>query len=923
MKIVFSATAPVSLGAVSFWQLGGNVRTKSRPNSKTSAASKQEEKGTMYRKTTKYRFWLTAIAVLVFPNGLLDAQPGVGASARDLNPDGLRSGRTAGVAIDPRDPRRAYTVTQGGVFGSTDGGVTWAGNVNPDGTPGPFGNNLGNGLTNFIAIAPDPFNSGNVLLLVGDDNRTDAAKPKDGIWRSTDYGRTFFPVVTHPCPSPMRFLDGHIRFSKDRPGLVVASSVCGLAIISPDSGATWSFIEAPKTTGPRLIDGLDLFPAGGNFFGTPSTSDIVGFCRQFPDKSHREVGFYDVATAAWRFFDAPPAIWGGGDCSFAFDPRSSVHFFIAAATDRAHLFEGAWIGYDVVWNELNAPSDNNGRPVVVQVHTVRNTIRVYYHNTTTFYYADCGDLKASLFTCPASAGSWFKLNHQFSDSTEIAFDPSVPQSLACPMLLSGDGGNERSWDCGETWSFVSGIHTLLVDDAAFTGTGATRRIIMANFDTGYAIRDGTGAWGFVGADGWAADAIRTVPDEFVVSGGDDSPSASVVDLPFKERFKVPAPPKPWLGTGLGAHFAPRYYDAHELVIATISTKPDALQLWSLDTTAAFPAWTILSGALRPQAGTFAGVPNVGDLAVGGRLNGGGRNSRAFYVIAPSSMGNRLSCLSDGGLNVADATGLTNPIRVWASEGDSSWAYVYNYDDDPAKRGVYVTSPPKGRCAFVRDEVASDLLTRGTEFKGYDDPDGESNPTNPAIVPTTVPMFGVGFDPKRPQRAAIATAHNGILVTQDHGASWSVSHAFPEPNTHAVSIYFDDSGFPSTIEEAIVAGCGRGVWAIRFGAGGAHYIGTVGPGPAGDFTAKIQLVDETGAPVPGAKAYFTLQRVSSEIQYQPIEFQAATDANGIATIEQKAPLPPGAYTLTARFDRGAAFAEVWAGQQFTVNNQSNQ
>lgn len=886
----------------------------------------------------------------MFISGFVYAQPEPGYTARDLNPDAMKSGRTAGVVIDPHDLRLAYTISQGGVFGSTDGGMTWYGNFNPDGTPGPYGNGLGNGLTNFNTVAVDPFNSNNILAMVDDDNRADPATRTDGIWRSSDRGRTFHVVAPHPCPDPIRFLTGHIRFSNDRLGLVVASSVCGLGI-SFDAGATWRFFE-PGPSGSHLIDGLDLFPAGGNFFGFPSTSDIAGFCYASKDGSNLSAGFYDIATGTFGAFLVPAVIRTDNlGCSLAFDPRTPVHFFIAGTgsdgTREKGVFEGLISGFEAFWNDLNAPSIGaghpgagapNGRPPVIQVRRNGNSIRIYYHDTTTFRYEDCSSLPP--FSCPVGppfdpahpeyelcppdgrdnpAGPWHCLNTQFSDSTEIAFgfnllNPTTP----CPALLSGDGGNERSTDCGASWSFVSGIHTLLVDDAAFTGIGDSRRIILANFDTGFAIHDRTGAWSFVGSDGWVADAIRTESDEFVVSGGPEA--AAVIDLPYHgvNRFIVPPLPKPWLGTGLGGHFAPRYYADHQLVIATLSSSPeelpmDQLQLWTLDTTV-FPKWRSMGAPIGPQAGSFT-AGNAGDLAVGGRLNTDMAN-KIFYVITPSSAGRALYCLGDRD-RVDYATGLTNPLRVWASEADPSWAYVYNYDSDPAKRGVYVTSSGKRRCAFVRDDLASDLLTRGTEFKGVDDQE-ETNPVNGF----SAPMTAVGFDPKRRQRAAIGTTHNGILVTQDQGASWSVSHAFPEPNSRPVSIYFDDSGYPSTIEETLVAASGRGVWAVHFGAGAAHYIGVVGVRPAGDLTARIQLLDEAGVPVAHAAAYFTVRSLSPVSQVRPIEIQGAANANGIVDLNQKVALPPGQYVITARFDRGPRFAAVWAAKTFAIKKNED-
>ena len=866
--------------------------------------------------------------------------PEPGYSARDLSPDGLQSGRTNGTVFDPFDSSRAITVSAGGLFGSTDGGKTWSGNFNEDGTPGPFGQGLEDGLTLFGTVAFDPFVRDHLLLLVEDDNRADPAKRRDGIWGSNDGGRSFVPLAPNPCGAlgPVRFVNAHIRFSQDQNGLVVSSSNCGVGI-STDHGVTWSFIapDGDPTTA-HWVEGIDLYPAGGTLFGFLNTSDIIGFCFADSLRKTLSLGFYDIATGTTRFESAPRLIQNSGSCDFAFDPRNSNHFFIAGdGTDGIRekgLYEGLALSSTfVLWTDLDAPSgaagavgkpgNRNGRPAVVQVHRHGGGIRIYYNDTVDFRYEDC----SSLFLCPTGApldpahynyehcpgdnpsGPWRCLNPLHTDSSEIAFDPTQP-TTACPVLIGGDGGTQHSDDCGSTWSFVSGIHTLSCNDAAFAGTGDRRRIWLANFDNGTAARATDGTWSFTGGDGWSVDAIRTTPDEHVYSdNGDDGKDLAHVgfDGVTPSRFDLPMPPATFLGSAIGRHFAPRYYANHKLVAATTSSANNTLMLWSLTTTATTPSWTKITAPIAPAAGRFSDSVG-GDLSVGRRLT----SRPVFYVIAPSSAGNALYCIGSG---FVDATGLSNPQRVWASEGDTSWAYVYNADTDPNRRGIYVLVPSIGNCTFRRDDLASYLVTRGGEFKGLDD-----------FQVLGDPVSVVGFDPGRPNRAAIGTTHNGILVTEDRGRSWSVSHAFPEPHAFPSGIYFDDSGLPSSIEETLVAANGRGVWAVRFGAGAARYFGLVRVDVGGKLDAAVRLVDETGAPFGGATPSYRIDRIQGSPNELPIhvDFQGSpTNAHGIAVIHQQLGLPVGDYTITASFDRGPNHATVWTRKRFHVRARHEQ
>src|SRR4051812_931587 len=93
------------------------------------------------RGRARFATRLAILAVVMTAVSLAAAGGAAGESRHDLNPDPAKTGdplgpagRIVGVAVDPTNPKRAYAMADsGGVFGSTDGGQTWRGNVNPDG----------------------------------------------------------------------------------------------------------------------------------------------------------------------------------------------------------------------------------------------------------------------------------------------------------------------------------------------------------------------------------------------------------------------------------------------------------------------------------------------------------------------------------------------------------------------------------------------------------------------------------------------------------------------------------------------------------------------------------------------------------------------------------------------------------------------
>src|SRR6266496_1408446 len=154
--------------------------------------------------------------------------------SNNSDPDGASGGRVNNVAIDQSTPGRVFAASEfGGLFRSTDNGLTWS-------------HLDGHVPTVTSDVKVDPTNSNRVYATSFYDGR---AISRAGINVSTDGGNTW----THPASAtpPLNFCTTSTR--RNEPAAfgiaidpananhVFIGTNCGVAI-SLDGGATWSFV---------------------------------------------------------------------------------------------------------------------------------------------------------------------------------------------------------------------------------------------------------------------------------------------------------------------------------------------------------------------------------------------------------------------------------------------------------------------------------------------------------------------------------------------------------------------------------------------------------------------------------------------------------------------------------------------------------
>jgi hypothetical protein len=760
---------------------------------------------------------------------LLLAASGARADAFDLNPDhfaawpdgGNRAaaGRVVGIAVDPANGQHAWALAENaGVFGTTDGGQHWQGNVLPDGTPGPYGGGLaGHGLIQFAEIAVDPHNASVLLLVASDDHRE--VDTQQGFWRSSNGGATWTHIAAPPnCPLQYQAFSesgqdsSHVLFAPTLHGVAVVTTPCGLGTTG-DDGLIWTW---DATGSAPYLSGVGVVPAGGKII-----TDTFAFCGSEPTTG-AAVGIWTLkGPPSW--YPMPAGSWGGGGCSVAFSPYSNSILYLAArdGNDVARVYEGTISGSSVSWTDLHGPGhvmgsgnsfDRNGRPVIVATHRDGAGYRLYYSNSTLFSWEQCsglcpvGSASPALDQCPLDL-PWHCMAYFHPDFAAIAFDPQRP-TVACPLYAVGDGGVVGETACGNSpipadgLPRNTGLHALQSFAMSRTSDGD---VVLATQDNS-ALRLRHGVWrsDFCG-DATDSDALGQA--QYVQTC--DSASNPVAAAAIEESAW------PWSGhpvdVGLPSGLVPgaglRFSDPSVIAGAVVGKVTGVEYLFvAVHRISASAGWArMVPGHAIPVLGTAC----CGDFAIGGRAEPRGIARRFYVSLASDSnpLGRTLYCNESG--HWYDAVGVPDPVAVWASPASQRWTLVW----DEQTGSLYTeTSTP---CHFVQDLAPTRLITGNGTW---------ADPTDPGSRRWLVST--IGFDPDRPDRAFIATRHNGILVTADHGKTWGLSHEFPEPNGGVTTLVAPDTGIGEggPIEGVFASSWGRGLWRIHLDRPRERYLG---------------------------------------------------------------------------------------------------
>ncbi len=345
---------------------------------------------------------------------------------RSVGPfDGGRASRAAGV---PGDPTTYYMATaSGGVWKSTDGGISWAGIFDDQSTA-----SIGS-----IAVAPSDPNV--VYVGSGEANVRGNTTPGNGIYKSTDAGKTWNHVWKQE--GQIGTMAVHPRNSD-----IAYAAVLGRAFAANpergiyrtrDGGVTWQQVLKKDERSGASDVAID-----------PSNPNILyaGFweMRRYPwdlTSGGPGSGLYQSRDGGdtWKQLTGsglPNGIWGKVGVAVAPSDGRRVYALIEA--DSGGLFRSDNGGE--AWTRISASRLVRQRAWYYSTLTVHptNPDEVWFPNVPMVKTIDGGKTLTLVDGIP------------HGDNHDVWFDPTNPKR----MIVANDGGTAISVNGGESWMAV-------------------------------------------------------------------------------------------------------------------------------------------------------------------------------------------------------------------------------------------------------------------------------------------------------------------------------------------------------------------------------------------------------------------------------------------------------------------------------------
>jgi photosystem II stability/assembly factor-like uncharacterized protein len=799
------------------------------------------------------------------------------AKLRSIGP-GLTSGRVSGFAVDPKDRAKYYVaVASGGVWKTLNAGTTWT----------PVFDTQGSFSIGYVAL--DPKNSDVVWVGTGERNNQRSVGYGDGLYKSTDGGRTWTHVglkasehiariIVHPADSDTVFVaaQGPLWSAGGDRGLYKTT----------DGGKTWAkVLETDEHTGVT------------DFVIDPKNPDTIVAATHQRRRHVWTIIHGGPGSAIHRTEDGgktwtkitaglPKDVDLGriGLASAPTDPKT-LYATVEAAKGQGGIHRSTDFGK--TWEKRNGYDQQAQYYSHVVVDPV-NKDRIYVMNVSIMVSNDGGSTLSAL---PSS----FK----HVDNHDIWIDPKDPKYY----LVGCDGGIYESFDRGQNWVFKSNLpvtqfYDVGVDQNAASGPfyhiyGGTQD----NFTFGGPVRTrsvsgiANSDWYVVqGGDGFH---VKVAPDDPNIVFAESQYGVLVrYDRRTGSRTDVrplPPPGTPPLRWNWDSPLMISPHDPKRLYFA-------AQFLFRGDNYG--DSWTMVSPDLTRQL-------DRDKLPVMGKLWG---PDAVFRHGSTSPYGNIVSLAesfkTEGLLYVGTDDGL---IQV-SEDGGKNWRKGEKFPGVPER--TYVSKLVASQHAADTVFAAFDNHKMG-DFKPYllkSTDAGKSWTSIAGDLPDRGTVYCLAEDHVNPDLLFCGTEF-GLFVTWDGGKKWSKMPGLP-------TIQVKDLAIQKANTDLVVATFGRGFYVLDDYGPLREYTPELKNKPAHLFKPRDAYLYQQSAPLGGfgkgeqGAAYYTAENPTYGVTLQFYIKEAPKTLKQLREEKEKAgkdkePAPPSAADLQAEADEEPA------------------
>ena len=623
------------------------------------------------------RFLLAALPAAVLSAGLVSAQTLTSEFVRELAPRNIpgtfSSGRIADVAVDPGNRDIWYVATaSGGLWKTTNHGTTFQ-PVFDDGESYSLG-----------CVTVDPRNSDVVWLGTGENQAQRAIGWGDGVYKSTDAGKTWKNVGLRSSEHIAKILidprDSNVVFVAAQGPLFSPGGDRGL-YETTDGGQSWKPIL--QISGDTGITDIDIDPRNPDVIYAAAyqrrrnTSVVVA--------GGPEAGIFKSTDGGnhWKqLHEGLPAV-DLGRIALAVSPQKPDVVYALVMTARANKMSGYYRSDDAgehwtrgAFKEVQDPEyygEIYADPFQFD--------RVYAMDVNVFVTEDGGKTIRSAF-----GGGGSREWGLHSDNHALVFDPTNQNHL----LEGNDGGLYESYDHGRTWRHFNNIPVT--------------QFYRVSVDNG-------------------------LPFYNVYGGTQDNGSQGV---PSRTNVAAGIRTSDWMNTGGGDGYQSRADQDDASIVYTCSQQINCVRL---------DLKTGLSNSINPRPGRGARGTTNGQPPAG-KIDDAKLRSRwdVPFIISPHRhtrlyiMGNRLLESDDSGASWREVSeDLTRDIdrdtipvmgKVWGSDAVWKNAFTDEYGtgtalaESPLKEGLLFAGTDDGLVQISED--GSKTWRRVDQWQGVPD-----------------------------------------------------------------------------------------------------------------------------------------------------------------------------------------------------------